>query len=206
VFSGAHVNLTGGPGAQVSTEFAATNHTKAAESISSVTVSLSNPKIFSALTLSANGQAGIGNPSPPAGSNRFTFSPPLALAVGATLDFTVTGTISGSSAMNSPSILSPRIAYAADTRNTNPAPHSTTVPWLTLTIIVSFAMFVPKLRSRRWILAAGALILVVAVGGCGGSSGSSGVSNNVSSMSVTDATTQGPHVGLPLSLAKVTKQ
>ena len=206
VFSGDHVNLIGGPGAQVSTEFAATNHTNAAESISSVTVSLSNPKIFAGLTLSANGRAGTGNPSPPAGANQFTFSPPLALAVGATLDFTVTGTISGSSALNSPSILSPTIAYAADTRNSNPAPHSTTVPWLMLTIIVSFAMLVSKLRSRGWILVAGALILMAAVGGCGGSSGGSGVSGNVSGMSVTEATTQGPQVGLPLSIAKVTKQ
>jgi hypothetical protein len=206
VFSGVHLKLQGGPGAQVTTAFAATNHSNAAESISSVTVSLSNPRIFSALTVSANGRAGTGNPSPPVGSNRFTFSPPLALAVGATLDFTVTGTISGTSAMNSPSILSPSIAYAADTRNTNPAPHPTPVPWLTLTIIVSFAMFVRKLRSRRWILLSGALILVVAVGGCGGSSGSSGVSGNVSSMSVTDATTKGPQEGLPLSIATVRKQ
>jgi hypothetical protein len=196
----------GGPGAQVSTEFAATNHSNAAESISSVTVALSNPKILSALTVTANGQAGTGNPSPPAGSNRFTFSPPLALAVGATLDFTVTGTISGSSAMNSPSILAPTIAYAADRQNTNPAPHSTRIPWLLLTIIVSFATLVSKLRSRRWILLAGGLILVVAVGGCGGSSGGSSVPGNVSGMSVTDATTQGPQTGLPLSIARVTKQ
>jgi hypothetical protein len=206
VFSGVRLNLVGGPGAQVSTAFAATNHTNAAESISSVTIALSNPKILSALTLTANGQEGTGNPSPPTGSNRFTFSPPLALAVGATLDFTVTGTISGSSAMNSPSILSPTMAYAADTQNTNPAPHSTPVPWLLLTIIVSFATLVSKLRSRRWILLAGGLILVVAVGGCGGSSGGSSVPGNVSGMSVTDATTQGPQIGLPLSIARVTRQ
>jgi hypothetical protein len=206
VFSGTHVNLQGGPGAEVGTEFAATNHSNAAESISSVTISLSNPKIFSALTLRANGRAGAGNPSPPAGSNRFTFSPPLALAVGATLDFTVTGTLSGGSAMNSPSILSPTIAYAADTQNTNPAPHSTTVPWLILTIMMSFATLVSKLCSRRWILVAGVLILMAVVGGCGGSSGGPGVSGNVSGMSVTHATTQGPQTGLPLSIAKVTKQ
>jgi hypothetical protein len=206
IFSGVRLNLVGGPGAQVSTEFAATNHSNAAESISSVTVALSNPKILSALTVTANEQAGTGNPSPPAGSNRFTFSPPLALAVGATLDFTVTGTISGSSAMNSPSILAPTIAYAADRQNTNPAPHSTRIPWLLLTIIVSFATLVSKLRSRRWILLAGGLILVVAVGGCGGSSGGSSVEGNVSGMSVTDATTQGPQTGLPLSIARVTKQ
>lgn len=206
VFSGDKVNLQGGPGAQVSTAFAATNHTNAAESISSVTIQLSNPKIFSALTVSANGRAGTGNPSPPAGSNQFTFSPPLALAIGATLDFTVTGTISGGSAMNSPSILSPTIAYAADLQNTNPALHSTMVPWLILTIIVSFAALVSNLGSRRWILVAGALILMAAVGGCGGSSGGPAVSGSVSGMSVTDATTKGPQTGLPLSIAKVTKQ
>jgi hypothetical protein len=91
-------------------------------------------------------------------------------------------------------------------QNTNPALHSTAVPWLILTIIVSFAALLSKLGSRRWILVAGALVLMAAVGGCGGSSGGSGVSGNVSGMSVTDATTQGPQTGLPLSIARVTKQ
>lgn len=209
VFSGDPLDLAGGPGAEVTTDFAATNNTNATESIRTVTISLSNPTIFSALTLTADyTQDGTGNPSPPAGSNTFTFSPPISLPSGATVDFEVTGTISGGSAMNSPSILSPSIAYAAGTQNTNPAPESTTVPWMALMIIVSLAALVWALRSRRWIVVAGVLMLVVAVGGCGGS-GSSGGSpspGNVSNMSVTAAPTMGPQTGLPLQIATVTRQ
>jgi hypothetical protein len=202
VFSGVHVNLQGGPGARVTTAFAATNNTSAAEAISAVTISLNNPTILSALTLSANGQAGTGNPSPPAGSNMFTFSPPLALPSGATMNFTVTGTISGSSAMNSPSIRSPSVAYAAETQNTNPTPESTTVSWLILMLLVSLAMLVSELRSRRWMLVAGALLMLVVVGGCGGDSGGPLILD-ISDMSVSAATTKGPQQGLPLSIATV---
>jgi hypothetical protein len=64
-------------------------NTGQAEMISAITVTLTKAKILSALSLSVNGQAGTGNPSPPEVGNEFTFSPSIPLASGASLTFTL---------------------------------------------------------------------------------------------------------------------
>jgi hypothetical protein len=84
------------------------------EMISATTVTLTKAKILSALSLSVNGQAGTGNPSPPGVGNEFTFSPSILLASGASLTFTLKATIGSNTASISPSILSGRVAYASD--------------------------------------------------------------------------------------------
>src|SRR5208282_5305168 len=155
VFSGTTVDLHGGPGDQVTTTFVATNHTLVAESIGEVTIGLSNPKLFSALSLSANGQEGEGNAMPPTTANGFTFTPNISLPSGASLTFTVTATLAQKNAMISPSILAGSIAYADVGRGTPAASGTTSAPWLLLMMIATLATMASALRSRRWMLAGG---------------------------------------------------
>ena len=206
LFEASHTDLPGRPGEVVTTTFTATNNTPMDESIGEVTVQLSNPRVLSSLSVSANGQQGSGNPTPPQSVNGFTFDPQISLAPGAQLTFTISATISGgASASIVPSIFSGGVAYAGTVHEVPPA---NATPWLMLMIVAGFAAIGAALRSRRWVIAAGVLMLVVAIGGCGGggSSGSSPPPNNNSSLSVSDASTLGPVAGLPLDVATIKKQ
>ncbi|HTR60669.1 MAG TPA: thaumatin family protein [Candidatus Binataceae bacterium] len=202
IFEGTHVTLHAKKGETVTATFTATNNTATTESIGQVSVALSSPKFLSQLTLSADGQDGVGAPTPPQSYNGFVFDPQILVPSGGQVTFTLTATIDpGSSAMISPSILSAGIAYAGAGRSIDR--ESTLPPWSLLMIIAGMATLATAVRSRRWVLAAGALALVVAVGGCG--NGGSGSSNPIKSTSVTinDASTLGPTSGLPLEIATV---
>jgi hypothetical protein len=218
VFNGGFVKIKTPRGETASTMFTATNFTAATESISNVTIELSNSKLFSALQLTAGTQpgtgnpadpvagtqAGTGNPSPPGPSNTFTFSPPLSLPSMGTLTFEVMGTVAQKNAMVSPSILSGGVAYAEIGLGSGRSSRSTRAPWTGLIMIVCLVTLTSAVRSRQWILAGGALILLVTVAGCGGGNGGeSSSSGPSSSIAVTHATTLGPQSGLPLKIAKV---
>jgi hypothetical protein len=218
VFDGGFVEIKTTRGETASTTFTATNFTGSTESISTVTIELSKPKLFSALQLSAGTQegsgnpadpaegtqAGTGNPSPPGPSNTFTFSPPLSLPSTGTLTFTVMGTVAQKKAMVSPSILSGGVAYAEIGLSGGSSSRSTRAPWTGLIMIVCVVTLTSAVRSRRWVLAGGALILLGTVAGCGGGSGGGSTSSAPNSIiKVTQATTVGPHSGLPLKIAKV---
>jgi hypothetical protein len=217
-FEGAFVKIKTPRGQTASTTFTATNLTNATESISDVTIQLSNPKLFSALQLTAGNQSGTGNPAdpaegtqagsgnplPPGPSNTFTFSPPIQLPSMGTLTFTVLGTVAQKNAMVSPSILSGGVAYAEVGLGSGSSSRSTRVPWTGVIMIVCLVTVTSAVRSRRWILAGGALILLVTVAGCGGGGGGGSSSSGPnSSIEVTQATTVGPQSGLPLKVARV---
>jgi hypothetical protein len=216
VFSGNNVVLKGKAGSFVTATFKANNNTAAAEQISSITITLTNSKIFSALALSGGGQVGsenpmpptqgTGNPSPPELVNVFTFSPPIPLASGASTTFTLTATIGSNTASISPSILADGIAYAADGPSSGAPRSSTRTPWMVLTILMLMAGVAMASVSpgRRLTIALGAIVLAVAIGGCGGSGSSGAPSPGPSSgVSVVTAETLGPYMGLPLSIATV---
>jgi len=219
-------------GETATTTFTATNFTGATESISDVTIQLSNPKLFSALQLTAGTeagtgnpadpatgtqagtgnpadpatgtQAGTGNPSPPGPSNTFTFSPPIPLPSKGTLTFTVMGTVAQKTAMVSLPFLSGGVAYAEAGLSGGSSSRSTRVPWTAVLMIVCLVTLTSAVRSRRWILAGGALILLVTVAGCGGGGGGGSSSSGPNSgIAVTQATTVGPQTGLPLKIARV---
>ncbi|HEY1852583.1 MAG TPA: protease pro-enzyme activation domain-containing protein, partial [Candidatus Binataceae bacterium] len=73
-FSANFERLRGKAGDQVSTSFSAANNTGAYETISSVTLDLSDPQLLSALSVSANEQTGEAA-GPIGDSNQFTFDP-----------------------------------------------------------------------------------------------------------------------------------
>jgi len=79
-FSGTAANINASPGQQITASFSATD----SQTINSVTLGLSNPGVFSALSLSIGSQK-INAASPPAASNTFTFNPPIP-AAGTTSD------------------------------------------------------------------------------------------------------------------------
>ncbi|MGH7838017.1 MAG: hypothetical protein ACREQC_09390, partial [Candidatus Binataceae bacterium] len=208
LFSGTAIKVRGAAGQQVFNTFTATNNTGAAESLSSVTIDLSDPKLFSALALSANGQSGRGVATPPSKTNIFTFSPAIALAVGSSVTFNVTGTIAARSAKTSPSILrSGGVAYAAVEGGANPSPESTAMLWMAMLALLGLAILASAIRSRRWIAVGGALMLIVAVGGCSGGGGSSNSTSSQpgSVITVSGAITIGAQAGLPLRVATVTR-
>lgn len=189
----------------MSTTFTITNNTGEAETISSVMIALSNPKLFSDIGLSANGQEGAG-PQTPSNSNTFAFSPAIALATGASVEFTFSGTIAGKSMASAMPLLGQGIAYAAVERGEGPAPESRTIPWLAMVLLGGFVMIGWRRGSRSWLLAGGALLLIFIIAGCGGSSGGAPApSSSVTVVGVTTSGAGGATLGLPLKIATVTK-
>ena len=209
VFEGTSIDVHTGPGQTVINTFTATNTTTTAESISTLTIELSNPKLFQALTLSNDdtGQDGEGVDTP-ANTNTFTFSPAISLPAGATTSFTLTTTVSfnpkGKGAMNFFKPTLTGVAYAAAVGDA-PDADSSSMPW-SIALLAGFALLAMTIRSRRLVLVGGAMILLVAIGGCGGggSSGSGGGGQPSSNVSVTGAGTQGPTSGLPLQMFHIT--
>jgi hypothetical protein len=205
IFSGTNVVLKGKAGDTVSTVFHVMNNTGQSEMISAITVTLTKAKILSALSLSVNGQAGTGNPSPPEVGNEFTFSPAIPLASGASLTFTLKATIGSNTASIFPSILSGGIAYASDGPSSGAPSSSTRTPWTVLTVVMLMtAVAVASVNPRRRLtIALGAIVLAAAIGGCGGSSNGGSSSGPSSGVQVVAAQTMGPYMGLPLKIATV---
>ena len=197
--------LVGAPGHQVNTSFTAANNTGAAETISSVTLSLSNPGLFSSLILSADHQS---SPAamPPDASNTFAFSPPLTLAAGASLTFTVTATIAAHPAMIAPN--GGGVAYAAMVPLSAVIPNTASLPLFgSLTLLSLGMMLWPTGRRRR--LVSGALVLVVLAAsqvGCSGGSSAPTVVAVSSTVTVTAANASGADgatAGLPLEVITI---
>ena len=169
-----------------------------------MTLSLSNPKLFSSLSVTAGNQTSSAT-VPLAASNELTFSPPLTLAAGTTLTFTATATIAKHTAMNLRD--SGKIDYAAVLPISVSIGDRANLPLLGGLAIVGL---VPMLwvadRRRRFVFGA-LLILVLATGsaGCTGGGGSEGVKSK-STITVTAASASGgggATAGLPLTVATV---
>jgi len=194
----------GAPGQQVNASFTAANNTGAAETISSVTLSLSDPGLFSSLNLSAGAQSSA-TATPPEASNTFVFSPSLNLAAGASLTFTVTATIAAHPAMSAPN--GGGVAYAAIIPLSAVIPNAASLPLFgSLTLLGLGLMLWPAGRRRR--LLSGALLLVVLAAGplgCGGGSSTRTVtvSSTITVTAVNASSAGGATAGLPLKVTTI---
>jgi kumamolisin len=207
-FSANFERLRGKAGDQVSTSFSAANNTGAYETISSVTLDLSDPQLLSALSVSANEQTGEAA-GPIGDSNQFTFDPPLRVANGQSITFDVTATIASGTAM-----IGGRVAVALAATSAKHAPkHQGLLPLFASLGLLGFGMVGWRSdRRKRSTVGMLALVLVFAAiqAGCNDSGNSSPPPNSPNTtISVTAAVASGADgatSGLPLDVARVIKQ
>ncbi|HLH76051.1 MAG TPA: hypothetical protein VKV28_04505 [Candidatus Binataceae bacterium] len=207
-FSAPGASISASPGQQVSASFSAVNDTGASESVSSVTLAISNPGVFSSLALSANGQAASEVASPPQSADTFVFTPPIVLAVGASVSFSASATVAAH-----PTTAMMSIGYAmagmVPTGGSTLGSTADWVPFFVALLILGLMLMASRVERRRLIgIAALVMALALSQVGCQGSSGSSPASTTVSStISVTAANASGAGgatAGLPLTVATVT--
>ena len=186
--------------------------------VSSATVSVSKPELFSSLTLTASlGGEQIGSSTidaPEITANTvFTFAPPLTIPAGGgeSLTFALTGVIAGKQAVGLGLPNQVKLAGIVGTSNSLDATGNL---MLGLSLL-GFAMFPLSIRTRRRtsILAAAMLVLAVGLVGCsGGSSGGNAPPPSQSStqkliaLEVTENGIPVPVSGLPINLGKITKK
>ena len=207
-FSANFERLRGKAGDQVSTSFSAANNTGAYETISSVTLDLSDPQLLSALSVSANEQTGEAA-GPIGDSNQFTFDPPLRVANGQSITFDVSATIASGTAM-----IGGRVAVALAATSAKHAPkHQGLLPLFASLGLLGFGMVGWRGdRRKRSTVGMLALVLVFAAiqAGCNDSGNSSPPPNSPNTtISVTAAVASGADgatSGLPLDVARVIKQ
>lgn len=206
-FSAPGASISASPGQQVSASFSAVNDTGASESVSSVTLAISNPGVFSSLALSANGQAASEVASPPQSADTFVFAPPIVLAVGASVSFSASATVA---AHPTTAMMSMGYAMAGMVPTAGSMIGSTDwVPFFVALLILGLMLMASRVERRRLIgIAALVMALALSQVGCQGSSGSSPASTTVSSIiSVSAANASGAGgatAGLPLTVATVT--
>ncbi|MGO9602479.1 MAG: hypothetical protein ACLQAT_03575 [Candidatus Binataceae bacterium] len=196
-------NASGGPGVTVTSgTLTIANTTSAAETISSVTISVGNPGLFSQMSLSSGGQTATATSVE--SSTVFNFSPPIALAANASATFTLGATLSGASAALT-------VAYAgADLVTDTMAPGTMRLAAVLLMVGVALmGASIPK-RRRLAIAVTFAIGLSAAAAGCGGDSSSStplpGSIQNVTAASVSNSSGAVGVNGLPAGLGKITKK
>jgi hypothetical protein len=189
--------------------------------LSSATISVSKPTLFSSLTLTASldgeqiGSSTIDAPEITT-NTVFTFVPPLTIPAGGgeSLTFALTGVIAGKQAASLSLPNQMKLAGIIGVSNRNVGLGATGNLLFGLSLL-GFAMFPLSIRTRRRtsILAAAMLMLAVGLVGCsGGSSGNSGPPPSQSStqkLIALDVTEKGlpiPIAGLPINLGKITKR
>lgn len=189
--------------------------------VSSVSISVSKPAVFSSLTLTAsvNGtQIGTSTVDSPAitSTTVFTFAPPLTLPAGSgeSLTFALSGVISGhqTGRLDLPNQVG--LAGVMSVGNKHAGGFGGTGSLMFALSLLGLAMFPLNtgMRRRTSILAAVMLILATGLVGCGGSSGAGTPSTAQSSrqkvvmLSVTENGNQVGVSGLPIDLGKITKQ
>ena len=185
-------NGSGKPGSTVAGgTFSITNNTSGTESISSVTIAVSDPKVFSSMTLTATlGAQTVSGPVTPARSTAFTFSPGLSLASGQSVSFALNTVIAMHHAMSDARPI--QFAYAGIIPSTGKRKADTSGLG---TLLIGFALLGMALRGgseRRRMRIAGfaALMILLTLGapGCGGSGGGALPPTPSSTQMVTAAT------------------
>jgi hypothetical protein len=169
-------NGSGKPGSTVAGgTFAISNNSSGTEMISSVTIGVSDPKVFSSLTLTATigGAQTVSGPVTPASSTIFTFSPPLSLPTGQSAKFALSTVISMHPAMNDQQRV--QYAYAAIIPTTSGKDENWggLGPLLFGLGLVGASLLGIGEHRRLRIVAFTSLALVIALGaaGCGGGGG-----------------------------------
>jgi hypothetical protein len=169
-------NGSGKPGSTVAGgTFAISNNSSGTEMISSVTIGVTDPKVFSSLTLTATigGAQTVSGPVTPASSTIFNFSPPLSLPNGQSAKFALSTVIAMHPAMNNHRRL--QYAYAAIIPTTSGKDENWggVGPLLFGLGLIGISLLGTGERRRLRIVAFTSLVLVITLGaaGCGGGGG-----------------------------------
>ena len=197
------VAVSGAPGAKVGAgTLTITNTTSAAETVSSVSITVSSPTIFSSLTLSGGGQSVSATPS---AVTVFALAP-IGLAAGASLTFSLSAVIAGNTAMLSGPVKFAGLIAVSPAGLTATAALPMTIGLMLIGLVLTG---MPAGRRRR--IALGAMLLIaLAATQLGCSSGSNanlilvGSGQTVTGVAVTFASGGAVKVsGLPASLGTV---
>lgn len=137
------------------------------QSIGSLTIAVSDPALFSSMTLSGAGQSVT--VTPPSATTTFTFSSPIALAAGSSVTFSLSAVIAMNSVM-----LSGEIKYAGLTPIGSLPITAGTWPIAGGLLILGFALFGVSDGTRRRAI----VIVVLALGLAAASVGCDGGSSN----------------------------
>ncbi|HLH77805.1 MAG TPA: NHL repeat-containing protein [Candidatus Binataceae bacterium] len=206
-------NGSGGPGATVSGgSFSLTNTTSGVETIASVSIVVSDPKLFGSLTLTASvgGQqtAVTVSGSAIAATTLFEFSPALIVPAGGSVTFSLSTVISLNPAMNDQ--MGVRYAYASIVPMSSDGQSRGMVPLLLGLGLIGMVMMLSEKRKRRHtaLAVAVALALMAAIAGCSSSSSSSKPSSTqvVQGAAVSQGGTPQKVAGLPLLLGTIQQQ
>jgi hypothetical protein len=185
--------------------------------ISSATVSISKPKLFSSVTLTALfdgdpiGSSTVNAPDIDK-STVFTFSPPLELEGEEQLTFELSGVIAGKAATGALA-LPAKVKLAAVIGGSKPNGFGGTINLMFALSLFGFVMApLSSTRQRRRVsmLAAAMIVLATVMAGCGGSSGgapsSSASQQELTGLDVTQNSSPVTVSGLPIDLGKIRKQ
>ncbi len=184
--------------------------------ITTVSVTVSHPGIFSSLTLTASLDsvpAGSVTVSAPdiSSTTVFTFSPPITIPFdsGATLTFSLAGVISGGKSAELETVLKVRLAGIVGSQK----PGGGGALMLSLSLLGFVMLPLSDRQRRRAAIMSGAfLLMATALAGCGGGGGSSGAtaasssSQQVVAMDVSEGGNPVGVGGFPIDLGKVNKQ
>jgi hypothetical protein len=200
----ASVSEVAAPGSTVPAgTFTVRNDLAIAETIASATVSVSDPGMFSSMTLKGAGQSVT--VTPPTASTTFTFTAPVTVPARGSLTFTLTAVIAAH-----PAMLGNEIKYAGLTLTDALPITPSTWPLAGGLLMLGIALMgLPDGTRRRAILiAALGLGVAAAAAGCGGSSSNPApalVSSTQQLTAVADTAngTPEPVGGLPTSLSKI---
>lgn len=203
--------------------FALINNLSAPQTISSITITFSNPSLFSSATLTGpNGASASSNPQvffdsnkPPPGSSKhppasttFSFSPPIAIGLGGRPFFALTVKMAPAQSRHEHG----SVAYASMIPVAHGAGGSL---WLTLAMLGLATEILPDGgRQRAWLLAALMILLAAGASACGGDSSNPSSTQTVTAVAAEiDISANGrmlgspaPPAGLPLKLGTVSLQ
>ncbi len=188
------------------------NSATTAAAVNSVTLTYSNPGLFSSTTVSAVG-ASPSVAAPPAATNVYNFQVPAVIQPGQTLAFSLTVTLADTNSRNTLS----GVAYA----RMAPMPEALAgarALWIALGAFGLAMLAMPaEGRRRAWILAALMFLLAAGVAGCGTGGGGSDQPTGSSAEAVTAVSAMSvpngvvtrsspvPVFGLPLNLGSITR-
>jgi hypothetical protein len=173
--------------------FAISNDSSGTEMISSVTIGVTDPKVFSSLTLTATvgGTQSISGPVTPASSTIFTFSPPLSLPAGQSAHFALSIVISMNPAMNNQRGVQYAYASIIPTAGGKDENWGGLGPLLFGLGLIGVSLLGTSQQRRLRIAAFTSLALVIALGaaGCGGGGGGGAPAVKPSSIQTVQAVT-----------------
>jgi len=203
--------------------FALINNLPFSQTISSITITFSNPSLFSSAILTGpNGASASSNPvvaidsnKPPPGSSKhppasttFSFSPPIVIGPGGRPFFALRVTLASAQSRDEHG----GVAYARMIPWAHGASGSL---WLAFAMLgVALATLPAGTRSQVWLLAALMILLAAGTSSCGGDSSNPSSTQTVTAVTATIDTPPNIHVvgspappaGLPLKLGTVTLQ